>query len=292
VQDYQPKQDESMSPYFSTVSPGYFSTVGIPLLLGRDFTEADRTGAGKVAIVNETFAHDFFHGENPLGRRFGLGPNEKVLDIEIVGVVKDAKYDSLRNGKVRYAYVPCLQDPTPGYISVEVRAAAAPEAIIPTLRREVAKIDPNLAIFDLKTMEERVDESLFADRLIAILCVCFGALATLLASIGLYGVMAFSVARRTREIGIRIALGAGRRRVLSMVLTEVAWMCLIGVGVGIPLAVALSRYLVSQLYGVAPTDAPTLVFAALTMMFVALAAGSLPARRAATVDPIIALRYE
>jgi predicted permease len=292
VQDYQPKQDESMSPYFSTVSPGYFSTVGIPLLLGRDFTEADRTGAGKVAIVNETFAHDFFHGENPLGRRFGLGPNEKVLDIEIVGVVKDAKYDSLRNGKVRYAYVPCLQDPTPGYISVEVRAAAAPEAIIPTLRREVAKIDPNLAIFDLKTMEERVDESLFADRLIAILCVCFGALATLLASIGLYGIMAFSVARRTREIGIRIALGAGRRRVLSMVLTEVAWMCLIGVGVGIPLAVALSRYLVSQLYGVAPTDAPTLVFAALTMMFVALAAGSLPARRAATVDPIIALRYE
>jgi len=292
VQDYQPKQDESMSPYFSTVSPGYFSTVGIPLLLGRDFTEADRTGAGKVAIVNETFAHDFFHGENPLGRRFGLGPNEKVFDIEIVGVVKDAKYDSLRNGKLRYAYVPCLQDPSPGYITVEVRTAAAPEAIIPALRREVAKIDPNLAIFDLKTMEARVDESLFADRLIAILCACFGALATLLASIGLYGVMAFSVARRTREIGIRIALGAGRRRVLSMVLKEVAWMCLIGVGVGIPLALALSRYLVSQLYGVAPTDAPTLVFAALTMMFVALAAGFLPARRAATIDPIIALRYE
>jgi len=292
VQDYQPKQDESMSPHFSNVSPGYFSTVGTPLLLGRDFTDADRAGAAKVAIVNETFAHDFFHGENPLGRRFGMGVAENVFDIEIVGVVKDAKYDSLRNDKLRYAYVPALQDPSPGYITVEVRTAAAPEAVVPTLRREIAKIDPNLAIFDLKTMESRVDESLFADRLIAMLCACFGALATILASIGLYGVMAFSVARRTREIGIRIALGAGRRRVLSMILKEVAWMCIIGVAVGVPLAIALSRYLVSQLYGIAPTDSLTLALAALTMMLVSLVAGFLPARRAASVDPTIALRYE
>ena len=292
VQDYQPKQDESMSPYFSNVSPGYFSTVGIPLLMGRDFTAADRAGAPKVAIVNETFAHDFFHGQNPLGKRFGTGDSEKVFDIEIVGVVKDAKYDSLRNGKTRYAYRPSLQDKAPGYITVEVRTAAAPEAVMPVLRAEIAKIDPNLAIFDLKTMESRVDESLFADRLIAMLCVCFGALATILASIGLYGVMAFSVARRTREIGIRIALGAGRPRVLSMILKEVAWMCLIGVGVGVPVAIALSRYLVSQLYGVAPTDSLTLIFASLIMMLVSLVAGFLPARRAASVDPTIALRYE
>jgi predicted permease len=292
VQGYQPKQDEDMNPHFSNVSPGYFSTVGMPLLLGRDFTEADRAGAAKVAIVNETFAHDFFHGENPLGRKFGTGDAENVYDIEIVGVVKDAKYDSLRNDKLRYGYTPALQDRSPGYITVEVRTVAVPEALIPTLRREIAKIDPNLAIFDLKTMESRVDESLFAERLIAALCACFGALATILASIGLYGVMAFSVARRTREIGIRIALGAGRQRVLSMILKEVAWMCIIGVGVGVPIAIALSRYLVSQLYGVAPTDSLTLILAALTMMIVSLVAGFIPARRAATVDPTIALRYE
>jgi ABC-type antimicrobial peptide transport system permease subunit len=137
-----------------------------------------------------------------------------------------------------------------------------------------------------------VNESLSAERLIAILCAAFGALATILASVGLYGVTAFSVARRTREIGIRMALGAGRGSVLGMVLKEVAWMCLIGIGLGVPLAIALSRYLVSQLYGVAPTDALTLIFAALVMMCVSLCAGLVPARRAATIDPTIALRYE
>jgi predicted permease len=291
VQGYEPKPDESMSPHFSSVSPGYFSTVGTPLLLGRDFTAADRAGASKVAIVNETFAHDFFHGENPLGRKFGMGAGDQ-FDVEIVGVVKDAKYDSLRNGKMRYGYLPCLQDKAPGYITVEVRTAAAPEAVVPALRHEMAQIDPNLAIFDLKTMESRVNESLFAERMIAVLCACFGALATILASLGLYGVTAFSVTRRTREIGIRMALGAGRGSVLRMVLTEVAWLCLAGVGLGVPLAIGLSRYLVSQLYGIAPTDSATLIFAALTMMGVSLAAGFLPARRAATVDPTIALRYE
>jgi ABC-type antimicrobial peptide transport system permease subunit len=141
-------------------------------------------------------------------------------------------------------------------------------------------------------MEAQVHESLFAERLIATLCAAFGALATLLASVGLYGVTAFSVARRTREIGIRMALGAGRANVLGMILKEVAWMCFIGVALGVPLAIALSRYLVSQLYGVAPTDSLTLFVAALIMMCVSLAAGFLPARRAATVDPTIALRYE
>jgi ABC-type antimicrobial peptide transport system permease subunit len=156
----------------------------------------------------------------------------------------------------------------------------------------VAKVDPNLAIFDLETMEARINDSLFAERMISTLCACFGVLATLLASIGLYGVTAFSVARRTREIGIRMALGAGRGRVLRMVVNEVAWMCLIGVGVGVPLASGLSRYLVSLLYGVAPTDLLILIFSAVTMMLVSLVAGILPARRAATIDPTIALRYE
>jgi predicted permease len=291
VDGYQAKQDEDMNPKFSSISPGYFSTVGTPLLAGRDFTAADRFGSSKVAIVNESFVKRFFNHENPLGRKFGYhqdGPG----DVEIVGVAKDSKYDSLRNDHPNIVYVPYLQQPDPGYISVDVRTVSAPEAVMPALRRQIAKVDPDLAVWDLKTMEAQVNESLFSERLIAILCAAFGVLATLLASVGLYGVTAFSVTRRTREIGIRMALGAGQGNVLGMILKEVAWMCLIGVGVGVPLAVALSRYLVSQLYGVAPTDSLTLIFAALTMMFVSLIAGLIPARRAATVDPTIALRYE
>ncbi len=291
IDGYQPKQDEDMNPHFLSISPGYFSTLGTPLLLGRDFTAADRLGSPKVAVVNESFVKHFFNGENALGRKFGYH-HEGPGDVEIVGVAKDTKYDSLRNDHPRIVYVPYLQDPAPSYISVDLRTAVAPESVMPSLRREIAKIDSNLAVWDLKTMEMQVSESLFAERLIAILCASFGALATILASVGLYGVTAFSVTRRTREIGIRMALGAGRGNVLGMVLKEVAWMCLAGIVVGIPLAIGLSRYLVSQLYGVAPTDLWTLIFAAMTMMLVSLLAGLLPARRAATVDPTIALRYE
>jgi len=291
IDGYQAKQDEDMNPNFSRISPGYFSTLGTPLLLGRDFTAADRLGSPQVAVVNESFVKHYFQSENPLGRKFGYhhdGPG----DVEIIGVAKDTKYDSLRNDHLRIVYVPYAQEAAPGYVSVDVRTAASPEAVVPAVRREIAKVDANLAIWDLKTMEAQVNESLYAERLIATLCAAFGALATLIASVGLYGVTAFSVARRTREIGIRMALGAGRANVLGMVLKEVAWMCLIGVILGVPLAIALSRYLVSQLYGVTPTDSLTLIFAALTMMCVSLAAGFLPARRAATVDPTIALRYE
>jgi predicted permease len=291
VQGYEPKTDENMHPNFNEVSPGFFKTLGIPLLAGREFTPRDKLGAQKVAVVNETFAKRFLGTGNPLGRRFGhhaQGP----ADVEIVGVVKDGKYSTLRDAKTIFVYVPYQQDPDLSNISANVRTLGPPEALMPALRHEIANIDSNLAIWDLKTMESQVNQSLFAERMTAILCACFGALATILAFMGLYGVMAFSVARRTREIGIRMALGAGRGRVLRMVLKEVGWMCLIGVGLGVPLAIGLSRYLVSQLYGVAPTDLPTLLFAVLTMIWVSLVAGFLPARRAASIDPNIALRYE
>jgi predicted permease len=291
VEGYEPKTDESLQPNFNAVSPGYFRTMGIPLLAGRDFTLQDKLGAHKVAVVNEAFVQRFLGNGNPLGRKFGYH-HEGLPDVEIVGVVKDGKYRTLRDEKTNFVYVPYQQDPDLSTISANVRTLGPPGALMPTLRHEIANIDSNLAIWDLRTMESQVNESLFAERVTAILCACFGAIATVLAFIGLYGVMAFSVARRTREIGIRMALGAGRARVLRMVLKEVAWMCLIGIGLGVPLAVGLSRYLVSQLYGVAPTDLPTLVFAALTMICVSLLAGFLPARRAATVDPTIALRYE
>jgi predicted permease len=292
VEGYKARQEEDMNPHLTAVSPGFFSTLGIPVLMGRDFTAADRLGAPKVALVNESFAKYFFKKENPIGRRIGEDGGDGPGDIEIVGVVKDAKYDSLRDDKMRFFYVPYLQDPTPGYIGVDIRTAGAPEAIMPAIRHEIAQIDPTLALWDFKTMETQVNESLFAERMIATLCAAFGLLATTLASIGLYGVMAFSVARRTREIGIRIALGAARRSVVGMVLTEVSWMCLIGIGVGIPLSIGISRYIASQLYGVTPTDALTLILAAVTMAIVSLLAGFIPARRAATVDPTIALRYE
>jgi predicted permease len=291
VPGYEPKTDENMQPNFDEVSPGYFRTMGIPLLVGRDFRPQDKPGGHKVAVVNETFVKRFLGTGNPLGRKFGDG-TEGPADVEIVGVVKDGKYNTLRDKKTSFVYVPYQQDPDLGTFSANVRTLAPPEALMPALRHEIANIDSNLAIWDLKTMQSQVNESLFAERVTAILCTCFGALATVLAFIGLYGVMAFSVARRTREIGIRMALGAGRGRVLGMVLKEVAWMCLIGVGLGVPIAIALSRYLVSQLYGVAPTDLLTLVSATLTMMCVSLIAGFLPARRAASVDPTIALRYE
>jgi predicted permease len=293
VEGYEPKTDEDMSPHFDEISPGYFATMGIPLLAGRDFTERDKLGATKVAVVNETFAKRYFGSANPLGRHFGYR-TESATETEIVGVVKDGKFLTLRDKNLSFVFVPYQQDKDLGNISATIRTLAPPESLMPALRREIASVDSNLAIWDLKTMETQVNESLFAERLTAILCACFGALATILASIGLYGVTAFSVARRTREIGIRMALGAGRGRgrVLGMVLREVSWLCLIGIGLGVPLAIALSRYIVSQLYGVAPTDVPTLVVASLIMLSVSLIAGFLPARRAATVDPTIALRYE
>jgi len=291
VQGYEPKTDENMNPNFNAVSPGYFRTMGIPLLAGRGFTLQDRLNAKQVAVVNESFVKRYLGSGNPLGRTFGYR-GEGATDVEIVGVVKDAKYTTLRDEKINFVYFPYQQDPDLNTISATIRTVAPPDTLMPALRRVMSSVDSNLAIWDLRTMETQVNTSLFAERVTAILCTCFGALATILAFIGLYGVMAFSVARRTREIGIRMALGAGRGRVLNMVLKEVAWMCLFGVGLGVPLAVGLSRYLVSQLYGVAPTDMLTLLFAVVTMICVSLLAGFLPARRASSIDPTIALRYE
>ena len=253
VPGYTPKPEDDSNLNFDRVSPGFFAAMEIPLVAGRDFTARDRMGAPKVAVVNEAFVKRFFGTENPVGRRIGVDKHD-VYDVEIIGVVKNARFSQLRDNPAGYVFIPYAQYERLNKISAIVRTAGAPQALMPSMRREVANLDSNLAIADMRTMEEQVERSLFAERLISTLCATFLALATLLASIGLDGVTAFSVARRTREIGIRVALGADRASVYTIVLKEVAWMAVGGIVVGLPLAIGLSRYIASQLYGIGATD--------------------------------------
>ncbi len=291
VQGYQAREDEDMNPYSDSVTPGYFATLGIPLQLGREFSDADRFGAPHVAIVNQAFAKYFFHGENPLGRRFGFG-HDKEFPIEIVGVAANSKYSHVDEETTRMAYLPFTQGEDPGSMVVYARAAGDPKALFPAIRRAVRGVDPALPVNHLRTMEEQVDSNLSAQRLIATLSGFFAVLATILAAIGLYGVMAYMVTRRTREIGIRLALGAGRTNVLRLVMRDVAILTAAGVAIALPVALALSRLLRAELYGVGPNDPLSIAAASLALVAVALFAGYIPAERASRVNPNLALRYE
>jgi predicted permease len=291
VEGYKSKEGEDMNPSVNGVGPGFFATMGQPLVSGREFSVEDVTGAPRVAIINETMAKYFFGTDNPLGRHIGWG-RDKTPEIEIVGVVKDSKTTTLRQQAQRFVYVPYMQETEIGQMTFYVRARGEAGGVGASVRQAAQRVDPNLPIFDMKTMTAVMDESLFIERMVAALSVAFGALATLLAAIGLYGVMSYTVARRTREIGIRMALGAERNSVMWLVLKEVALMVGIGVGVGLPLAVALSRIVQSQLFDLSAHDPIALVAAAVILASVAVAAGYLPARRATRVDPMLALRYE
>jgi predicted permease len=291
IEGYQAKEDENLNPWFDTVSPGYFSTLGIPLIAGRDFTARDRMGAPRVAIVNDVFANDWFPHQSPIGRRFGIGHAAKA-DIEIVGVVRGSKYSKVDEKTPRVVYMAYAQDENPSSLVVYARSAGDPKLAFATLRREVTALDPALPISNLRTMEDQLDESLSAQRVMASLSVFFGILATLLAAIGLYGVMAYTVTRRTREIGIRLALGAGRANLLTLVMREVAMLTLFGVALAIPAALALTRVVRSELYGIVPNDPVSILLAALVLTAVALLAGYIPANRATRIDPLRALRYE
>jgi len=290
VEGYKAKEGEDMNPYANWVGPGYFSTMGIPLIAGREFTEKDVLGAPKVGIINEKMAHYFFGNENPIGRHFGL---ENKANIEIVGVVKDTQTNkNLRDEIPRFDYLPYMQDESPTEITFYVRTIQPPELMGNALWRVVQQMDSSLPVYDMKTMQTQVDQSLFTERLIAMLSAFFGLLATLLAAIGLYGVMAYTVARRTREIGIRMALGADRSKVVWLVMHDVALMAAIGIGIGLPGGIALGRLVRAELFGLAPADPATLAAATAILAAVSLLAGYIPARRATSVDPTTALRYE
>ncbi len=270
-----------------SVGPRFFETMRIALLEGRTFTPADISSAEPVAIVNRAFVRSWIHGRNPLGMHFG-GTGPKDVKWQIVGVVDDAKYNSLREQIAPTAYIPLKK----GGAHFELRTAMNPAALIPGVRRIVNDFDNNLPLFAVRTQTEQVDQLLFGERLIARLSSLFGLLALVLACVGLYGLLSYQVARRTREIGIRMALGAERRDISRFVVGKGITLTLIGAGIGLAGALALTPFLVSLLYGVKPTDPATFVGALLLLTAVAWAACYIPARRATKVDPMVALRYE
>jgi predicted permease len=275
------------------VSPGYFSTLGIPLLSGREFTEADGATAPKVAIASEAMVKRFFPGRNPLGLHFAFGGGNKVKpDIEIVGVVKDVKQEHVSSATQPYVYIPYAQRPKITGMTFYVRSTQDPLQLGSSLQSEVRERDANLPVYDLKTMDRIVDEDLFSARMVAVLSAAFAGLAALLAALGIYGVLAYVVVQRTREIGIRMALGALASNVRLLILKEVGSMVLIGVGVGLPLAYGLARFSESLLYGVHAGDPVVYALGLGLIALIALAACFIPARRATRVDPLVALRYQ
>jgi putative ABC transport system permease protein len=297
IPGYTPGENERMSVEWAEISPGYFDTLKLPFVLGRDIGNQDHVGTAKVAVVNESFARRYFASpEKAVGHNFARGgaPEDKP-DLQVIGIVRDMKHRNLRDEIRPTVYVPYTQvDPKRGltYMQFYVRTWQAPEQAMNTVRGAMQNLDSKLVIDSLLTVDRQINNDVTNESIVAFLAVSFGVLATFLAGVGLYGVLAFSTAQRTREIGIRMALGASRRSVVQMVLREVLWLAGISVAVAVPTALLLGRYLRSQLYGVSNTDPLTLTGVVVVIAGVAMLAAMLPARRAAGVNPTKALRYE
>ena len=289
VEGYTPKQGERMGCDVTYISSDYFKTLNIPLVMGRDFSDQDRIGTPKVTLINEKMARHFFGDTNPIGKRIGL---EKVPDITIVGVVKDAKYISLRENMRSHFYLPTAQLTRLFDMALHVKTQGDPQTIAGQLRAELKGLDPHLPLYNVKTLNREIDESLLQERMVTWLTVAFGVLATLLTALGLYGVLTFAVVRRTREIGIRVALGAQRRDVMKLIMIHGLILVGVGVAVGIGASFALARVLKALLFGIEPTNALVMVSVSIGLALVALLACYIPARRATKVDPLVALRYE
>jgi predicted permease len=289
IEGYTPREGERTSSDVTSVSNDYFKVLGIPLLNGRDFNEQDRLGSPQVVIVNEKMARHFFGSIDVLGKRIGL---ENVPDITIVGVVKDAQYIDLRRNRRRHFYLPVSQQKQLSNLTLHVKTSTAPDTVAESMHAELKKLDPHLPLYNIKTLSTEIDQSLTQERLVTWLSSAFGVLATLLTALGLYGVLTFSVARRTREIGIRVALGAQRRDVFRLIMIRGVVLVGVGVVIGLAASFAFARLIESLLFGVGPNSPMTLAIVSVGLIAVALLACYLPARRATKVDPLVALRYE
>ena len=294
IEGYQPASGSApLVTGLNAIGPYYFEALETPMLLGRDFTGEDDANAPKVAIINKRMAHDIFGDTSPIGRRLSIPTfaGDKSW-YSIVGVVADAKSEDLREPVRSMIYVPTEQTVVPAGVTFEVRTAKDASAEAPTVLRAVAQVDGRLSLSGMKTLNDQVEDSLMQDRLVSSLAGLFGILAVLLASVGLYGVMAYTVSRRTNEIGIRMALGSGRIQIAGLVLREALLMVLAGLVLGIPAAMATAHLIRSQLYGLGPYDPMTMLFAVTVMTGVAVLACYPPATRAMRIDPMAALRYE
>ena len=289
---YRPGDDTDAM--YDFMGPNYFSTMGIPLIAGREFTEADTTASPKVCIINEKLAQRSFAGRNPIGLHITHGAGTLFMDppMEIIGVVANSKWDDARSDIVPFLYMPYSQDKNAGHLAFYIRTERDPLPIAATLRSLVHQLDPNLPVNNLHTLEEQVSGSMSNDRLVAVLSVSLALLAALLAALGLYGVLAYVVARRTREIGIRIAIGGERPDILRLIVGQGLRLTVIGGAIGIVAALIAARWVASLLYGVTAHDPLTFVGVIVLLALVSGAACYIPARRATRVDPMVALRYE
>jgi predicted permease len=291
AQGFEAGPDTDVGSNFNAIGVEYFRTLGVGLIAGREFTVSDTLGTPNVAIVNEQFAKKFNLGRDVVGKRMGSGIGTD-LPIEIVGLVPNLKYSEVKREVPPVFYIPYRQNETVPALTFNIRTSGNPEQLLAAITPAVARIDANLPVEDLRTLQQQVLENTFQDRVVTILSASFAGLATILAAIGLYGVLAYTVAQRTREFGLRMALGAAPQRIRRMILGQVGWMILIGGVIGLALAIGLGYLAQSLLFEIRGYDPLVLVVSAILLSAVAIGAGCIPAYRASNVDPMRALRYE
>ncbi|MEK6281434.1 MAG: ABC transporter permease [Acidobacteriota bacterium] len=289
IEGYQPRPNEDTELNTNVVGLNYFDTIGIPVVQGRDFGAQDRAGSPGVVVVNEELAQRYFPGQNAVGKR--LRTDSEGPHLEIIGVVRTAKYRNLRETPLPFIYIPLAQEMQEN-MTLLVRSTNEPSGLLPAVRSELQQLDKNVPVYAVKTMTEQIDAALSADRMTAVLLSIFGGAALLLAAVGLYGVMSYSVSRRTHEIGVRMALGAQTVDVLRMVVKNGMTLSLVGLAIGLAAAFAFTRVMATLLFEITPTDAGTYATVSVGLLLVALLACYIPARRATKVDPLVALRYE